>query len=62
MCVDLPPGAGSAARLADMGIRPGVLMNVISGGSTPGPVVIRIGDSRVMLGRGLSHKVLVQPA
>ncbi len=45
-------------RLADMGLTPGVQVRVISS-SGPGPVVLDIRGSRLALGHGDAHKVMV---
>jgi Fe2+ transport system protein FeoA len=45
-------------RLADMGLTPGTGIEVIKS-SGPGPLIVAFRGSRIALGRGLSHKVLV---
>lgn len=47
-------------RLTDMGIGPGVEVEVL--GSNRGPVVVACRGSRLALGRGMCEKVLVQSA
>ncbi len=45
-------------RLAMLGIRPGVLVNLLHGPGTRG-AVLRVGGARVALGRGVIEKILV---
>ena len=47
------------ARLASMGLLPGVEMEVLKK-NNGGPMVICVKDSRVMLGRGMAHKIIVK--
>ncbi len=51
-------GRGLQARLAAMGIVPGIEITVKSTGSQ-GPFVIAVMDSRVVLGRGMVSKIEV---
>lgn len=51
-------GRGLNSRLASMGLLPGVEMKVISNGH-PGPFVISVKNSKMMLGRGMAHKIMV---
>ncbi len=51
-------GRGLNSRLASMGLLPGVAMKVVSNGH-PGPFVISVKGSKMMLGRGMAHKILV---
>ncbi|MFH1134589.1 MAG: transcriptional repressor [Pseudomonadota bacterium] len=53
-------GAELERRLMDMGLSPGVEIEVL--GSNGGPLVVACRGSRLALGRGLSEKVLVAPA
>jgi Fe2+ transport system protein FeoA len=46
------------SRLASMGILPNVEITVISNGR-PGPFVIIVKDSKVVLGRGMADKIMV---
>ena len=52
-------GRGIRRRLADMGLNPGVRIKIIHtvGG---GPIIISIRDTRLALGRGMAHKIMVQ--
>jgi len=46
-------------RLADMGLVPGVRVRVLHGGPG-GPMMIELRGSRLGLGRGVTHKILVK--
>ena len=52
-------GWGLQRRLADMGLTPGVQVRVINS-QRPGPVVIEIRGSRLALGQGVAHKIMVK--
>jgi len=51
-------GRGLNSRLAAMGLLPNVEITVVSNGH-PGPFVISIKGSRIMLGRGMADKITV---
>ena len=51
-------GRGLNSRLASMGLVPNVKIKVVSNGH-PGPFVINVRDSRMALGRGMAHKIMV---
>jgi len=51
-------GREVCVRLASLGVVPGAEVEVVRGGAG-GPLVISILDSRLMLGRGVAHKVEV---
>lgn len=48
-------------RLAEMGLTPGTRMTVLTKGS-PGPFIVLVRDSRLVLGHGMVHRILVRPA
>lgn len=52
-------GRGLQSRLAAMGLAPGVEMEVISG-RLQGPFIVEAKGSRLMLGRGMVQKILVE--
>ena len=52
-------GFGLQRRLADMGLTPGVQLKVINN-ERHGPVLIELRGSRLALGRGVAHHVLVE--
>ncbi len=57
--VGLTGGGCLARRLTDMGLYRGATIEVLSGGRH-GPVIIRLGSSRLALGRGMARKILVE--
>ena len=52
-------GAGLKSRLAVMGILPGGEFEVMSNGH-PGPFVVKAKGTKMVLGRGMAHRVLVE--
>jgi len=52
-------GFGLQRRLADMGLTPGVQVKVINT-ERHGPVLIELRGSRLALGRGVAHHILVE--
>ncbi len=57
--VDVRAGWGLQRRLADMGLLPGVQIRVINN-QMPGPLIIDLRGSRLVLGHGMAHKILVK--
>lgn len=53
-------GHHRCARLASLGIYPGCSLEVIS--SQPGPLLIKMKESRFAIGRGMAHSILVAPS
>ncbi|MBN2182117.1 MAG: ferrous iron transport protein A, partial [Sedimentisphaerales bacterium] len=56
--VSIEAGRGLNSRLASMGLLPNVEITVVSNGH-PGPFVISVKGSKMMLGRGMAHKIMV---
>lgn len=54
-------GYGVARRLADMGITPGTVVRVVRKNVLMGPIEVEVRGTRVLLGRGVAAKVLVEP-
>ncbi len=52
-------GRGLNSRLISMGLVPNVEITVVSN-NHPGPFVISVKGSRMMLGRGMAHKIMVR--
>lgn len=59
--VDVRAGRRLRHRLSNLGLVPGTVVEVVTS-LGHGPVILAVGDSRLALGRGASHKVLVEPA
>ncbi|MBS3734775.1 MAG: ferrous iron transport protein A [Phycisphaerae bacterium] len=53
-------GRGLRHRLAEMGLTPGARLEVVNRGR-PGPLIISVKHTRLMLGRGAAHRVMVSP-
>jgi len=51
-------GQGLNSRLASMGLLPNVEITVVRNGH-PGPFVISVKGSKMMLGRGIANKIMV---
>ena len=52
-------GMGIRRRLTDMGLRPGSRIKILSN-SRGGPFVICAGETRIMVGRGMAQKIMVE--
>jgi len=57
--VGIDAGRGLSARLAAMGLVPGVAVLVVKNGGA-GPAVVEVKGTRLALGRGMVHKMLVR--
>ena len=55
---EIEGGARVSRRLTEMGIRPGVVAEVFSGGH--GPVILSLDGCRLALGRGMAKRVMVE--
>lgn len=61
VCVRVEGGPGLERHMAAMGILAGAEMTVVSGGGSPGPIVVKVRTTKYMLGRGMAHRVFVRP-
>ncbi|MFH2118994.1 MAG: FeoA family protein [Pseudomonadota bacterium] len=57
--VAVDTGRGLQSRLAAMGLVPGVEIEVLRN-SLHGPFLIAVKGSRIMLGRGMAQKIVVE--
>jgi ferrous iron transport protein A len=57
--VDVRAGWVLQRRLADMGLTPGVIIRVMNS-QRPGPIIIDLRGSRLVLGYGMAQKILVK--
>ncbi len=46
-------------RLAEMGLTPGARFRILQKGR-PGPFIVSVKESRLVLGRGMIHRIFVQ--
>ena len=55
--VEIQGGKGFVKRLFDLGLFPGQVVEVISRGP---PVVLRVNDTEIAVGRGVARKIVVE--
>jgi ferrous iron transport protein A len=56
--VDVRGGRGLRKRLSALGLNPGMKVTVVQN-TMRGPIVLGVMDSRIALGRGMAHRILV---
>ncbi len=56
--VGVAAGKVLSRRLAEMGLTPGVQLEVLQ--DQGGPLLLAVRDSRLALGRGMAHKIFVE--
>ena len=56
--ISIRGGRGLRRRLTDMGLNEGMKLKVLHS-HTPGPCIVLAGDTRLALGHGMAHKILV---
>lgn len=56
--VEVRGGQGCAHRLTSMGLLPGAAVTVVQN-AMAGPLIVRLKESRLALGRGMSHRIMV---
>jgi len=54
---EIRAGQRLAHRLAELGLTPGIELSVIQ--NAGGPILVAVRGSRLALGRGMAHKVMV---
>lgn len=57
--VRINAGNGLCERLSSMGLVPGTILEVLSNGYR-GPMIVAVKGSRLVLGRGMALKILVE--
>ncbi|MBE0434019.1 ferrous iron transport protein A [candidate division WOR-3 bacterium] len=53
-------GHGMRTRLNAMGVRPGVQITKVSGQFMRGPIIVRIGSTRIAIGFGMARRIIVE--
>jgi Fe2+ transport system protein FeoA len=56
---NIKAGRGLTKRLSDMGLTPGTTLMVITSHG-PGPILIDLRGSRLVLGHGIAQKIMVK--
>ena len=56
---DIDCGRGLYKRLCDMGLYAGTRVKVIKN-DVHGPVILKVLDSKLVIGRGQAHKIMVE--
>jgi ferrous iron transport protein A len=63
ICASGPVGEGAHRscqdRIEDLGVRVGKIVEVLSNGG-PGPLLLKVDESRIAMGRGIAMKILVR--
>lgn len=57
---ELRGGKKMKHRLAEMGLTPGARFRVLNC-SQPGPFILLVKETRLVIGRGMIHRVMVRP-
>lgn len=58
--VSIQGGKMATKRLADLGLTTGAIIRVLRKSLFSGPVEIEVGGSKLVLGRGLASKIIVE--
>jgi len=57
--INLRGGSGMVARLMQMGIHPGAIIEIVE--NSRGPILVRVRGVVIALGRGIARKIVVMP-
>ncbi|MEM3012121.1 MAG: FeoA domain-containing protein, partial [Candidatus Hadarchaeales archaeon] len=57
----LSGGTSACRRLADMGLTPGTEVEVLKSALFRGPLMVRVRDTTLAVGRGLASRIFVKP-
>lgn len=57
--VDIRGGYGFRRRLFEMGLTPDTVVEVLA--NSWGPILVRVRGTVIAIGRGMAHKILVEP-
>lgn len=58
---EIQSGPGLRQRLAELGLVRGLTVRIIQNDHW-GPLIITLGSSRLALGRGMAHKIMIEEA
>jgi Fe2+ transport system protein FeoA len=57
--VEITAGRRLRRRLTELGLTPGVEIEIVQ--DQGGPLLLAVRDTRLALGRGMAHKIIVRP-
>ncbi|HIQ10434.1 MAG TPA: ferrous iron transport protein A [Pyrodictium sp.] len=57
--VDIRGGYGFRRKLFEMGLTPDTIVEVLA--NSRGPILVRVRGTVIAIGRGMAHKILVEP-
>lgn len=57
--IDIDGGRGVRSKLYSMGLVPGVSLTVLNRNNI-GPIMVRVRDSRLVIGFGMAQKIIVE--
>ncbi len=58
---NLRGGRGFMRRLTELGLAPGVQVEMVNEPMSAGPVIVKVGNAKIGIGRGMARRVLVRP-
>lgn len=58
--IEIKGGHGLRNKLDGLGIREGCIIKKISKIGTAGPVVIKIGNTQIAIGKGMAEKIIIE--
>ena len=58
--ISLHGGLHVRKRLSDLGLAPGMMVRVVQR-DPKGPIILAVKESRLAIGRGMAHKIMVEP-
>ncbi|MBI9043209.1 MAG: ferrous iron transport protein A [Anaerolineaceae bacterium] len=61
LIINIRGGNRSRKRLADLGLYQGISIQVLNS-QMQGPLIVLVKNSRLVLGRGMAQKIMVEPA
>jgi len=56
----LTGGMGVRRKMIDLGLAPGVIVNVVRNSFYGGPLILEYGGTKLAIGRGLAGKILAE--
>ncbi len=57
--IDIEGGRGIKSKLFNLGLTPGIKIKIISKNGW-GPIVLKVRDGKIAIGRGMAEKILIK--